>query len=150
MSACQDQLNFETEFSKVCDKCKVCGIESLKYVREFYTAVSYCGDISTPLNMIWNKTKRDWLLYLSVIWPLGGGPWPFKADKVPRPSAVSFRFAKLLYRLLTEHLKDETATKKSKWCVFQFSLSLGMFINSLFGNAVVFLSLFFVVFMVLG
>ncbi len=31
----------------------------------------YCGDISTPLNMTRNKTKRDWFLYLSVIWPLG-------------------------------------------------------------------------------
>ncbi len=67
--ACQDQLN--TEFSKVCEKCKVRGIESLKYVREFYTPVCYCGDISTPLNMTQHKTKRDWLLYLSVIWPLG-------------------------------------------------------------------------------
>ncbi len=45
---------------------KVCGIESLKYVQEFYTPVCYCGYIAT-----WHKTKHDWLLYLSVIWPLG-------------------------------------------------------------------------------
>ncbi len=32
---------------------------------------SYCGDIFTPLSMTRHKTKRDWLLYLSVIWPLG-------------------------------------------------------------------------------
>ncbi len=64
-SACQHQLN--AEFSKVCENIKVCSIESLKYVREFYTPVCYCGDISTPLNMTRNKTKRDWLLYLSVI-----------------------------------------------------------------------------------
>ncbi len=52
---------------------KVCDIESLKYVQEFYTQVCYCGDISTPLNMTRHKTKRDWLLYMSVIWPLGRG-----------------------------------------------------------------------------
>ncbi len=45
---------------------KVCGIESLKYFWEFYTPVCYCGYIAT-----WHKTKHDWLLYLSVIWPLG-------------------------------------------------------------------------------
>ncbi len=39
------------------------GIDSLKYVQEFYV---HCGDISTTLNM-----KHDWLLYLSVKWPLG-------------------------------------------------------------------------------
>ncbi len=48
-SACQDQLN--TGFTKVCEKCKVRGIESLKYVWEFYTPVCYCDDFSTPLNM---------------------------------------------------------------------------------------------------
>ncbi len=68
-SVSQDQLN--TEFSKVCENFKARGIECLKYVREFYSPVYYCGDISTPLNMTWHKTKRDWLLYLSVIWPLG-------------------------------------------------------------------------------
>ncbi len=69
MSIYQDQLN--AGFSKVCEKFKVHGIESLKYVREFYTPVCYCGGISTPLNMTRHKTKCDWLLYLSVIWPLG-------------------------------------------------------------------------------
>ncbi len=88
-SACQDQLN--AGFSKVCEKCKVRGIESLKYVREFYTPVCFCGDIFTPQNMMQHKTKRDWLLYLSVIWPLGGGAWPFKAATVPRHSAVSLK-----------------------------------------------------------
>ncbi len=33
--ACLDQLN--AGFSKVCEKNKICGIESLKYVWEFYT-----------------------------------------------------------------------------------------------------------------
>ncbi len=29
------------------------------------------GDISTPQNVMRHKAKRDWLLYLSVIWLLG-------------------------------------------------------------------------------
>ncbi len=45
-NAYQDQLN--AGFSKVCEIFKVRGIESLKYVREFYTPACYCGDISTP------------------------------------------------------------------------------------------------------
>ncbi len=86
MSAYQDQLN--AGFSKVCEIFKVCGIKSLKKnVQEFYTPVCYCRDNFTPLNMTWHKTKRDWLLYLSVIWPLGRA----KAAKVPRPSAVSLK-----------------------------------------------------------
>ncbi len=47
-SAYQDQINLIFGFSKVCEIFKVRGIESLKYVREFYTPVWYCGDISTP------------------------------------------------------------------------------------------------------
>ncbi len=50
-NAYQDQTN--AGFSKVCEIFKVCGIESLKYVREFYTPVCYCGDISTPRR--WTK-----------------------------------------------------------------------------------------------
>ncbi len=42
----QDQLN--AGVSKVCEIFKVRGIESFKYVREFYTPVCYCGEISTP------------------------------------------------------------------------------------------------------
>ncbi len=34
-SAYQDQIN--AGFSKVCEIFKVCGIESLKYIQEFYT-----------------------------------------------------------------------------------------------------------------
>ncbi len=49
-NAYQDQLN--AGFSKVCEILKVRGIESLKYVREFYTPVCYCGDISTPRNVM--------------------------------------------------------------------------------------------------
>ncbi len=64
MSAYQDQLN--AGFSKVCEIFKVRCIECLKYVQEFYNPVCYCGDISTPLNITWHKTKHNWLLYLSV------------------------------------------------------------------------------------
>ncbi len=74
LSAFQDQLN--TGFWKVCETCKVCGVYSLKYVQKIYTQVCYSGDISTPLNMTWHKTKRDWLLYLSVIWPLTHSRFP--------------------------------------------------------------------------
>ncbi len=45
-NAYQGQLN--TGFSKVCKIFKVCGIKSLKYVREFHTPVCYCGNISKP------------------------------------------------------------------------------------------------------
>ncbi len=58
-SAYQDKLN--TGFSKVCEIFKVRGIESLKYVREFYTPVCYCGDISTHQNVTLNETNCDWL-----------------------------------------------------------------------------------------
>ncbi len=68
-SACQDQLN--AAFSKVCEIFKVHGIESLKYVREFYTPVCNCGDISTPRNMTLNETNCDWLCDMSVKWPHG-------------------------------------------------------------------------------
>ncbi len=68
-SAYQDQLN--AGFSKVCEIFKVHGIESLKYVREFYTPVCYCGDISTPRNVMLNKTNCDWLFDMSVKLPHG-------------------------------------------------------------------------------
>ncbi len=75
-NAYQDQLN--AGFSKVCEIFKVRGIESLKYVREFYTPVCYCGDISTPRNVTLNETNYDWLFDISVK-RLMGGPWPIKA-----------------------------------------------------------------------
>ncbi len=58
-------------FSKVCEIFKVRGIESLKYIREFYTPVCYCGDISTPQNVTLNKTNCDWLFDMLVKWPHG-------------------------------------------------------------------------------
>ncbi len=63
-SAYQDQLN--AGFSKVCEIFKVCGIESLKYLREFHTSVCYCGNISTPRNVTLNETNCDWLFDISV------------------------------------------------------------------------------------
>ncbi len=68
-NAYQDQIN--AGFSKVCEIFKVRGIESLKYVQEFYTPVCYCGDISTPRNVTLIETNCDWLLDMSVKWPHG-------------------------------------------------------------------------------
>ncbi len=49
-NAYQDQIN--TEFSKVCKIFKVRGIESLKYVREFYTQATF------PRPQMWRWRKR--------------------------------------------------------------------------------------------
>ncbi len=68
-SAYQDQLN--AGFSKVCEIIKVRGIESLKYVREFYTPVCYCGNIYTSRNVTLNETNCDWLFDMSVKWHHG-------------------------------------------------------------------------------
>ncbi len=69
MSAYQGQIN--AGFSKVCEIFKVHGIESLKYVREFYTPVCYRCDISTPWNVMLNETNCDWLCDMSVKRPHG-------------------------------------------------------------------------------
>ncbi len=59
------QLN--AGFLKVCEIFKVCNIESLKYVTHvFNTPVCYCGDISTPRNVMLNETSCDWLFDMSV------------------------------------------------------------------------------------
>ncbi len=84
-SAYQGQLN--SGFSKVCEIFKFCGIESLKYVWEFYTQVCYCGDIYMQRNVTLNETNCDWLFDRSN--GLMGGPWPMKAAIYSRPSAVS-------------------------------------------------------------
>ncbi len=68
-SAYQDQLN--AGFSKVCEIFNVHGIESLKYVRAFYTRVCYCGDISTHRNVMLNETNCDWLFDMTVKRPHG-------------------------------------------------------------------------------
>ncbi len=75
-----DQLN--AGFSKVCEICKVHSIDSVKWV--LHTGLLFWERFDVA------QTKHDWLLYLSVIWPLGG-PWPFKAAKVPSPPAVSLK-----------------------------------------------------------
>ncbi len=62
--ASESYHRFQT-FSRQSEVYAYVDLESLKYIREF------CGSISTPLNMTRHKTKCDWLLYLSVIWPLG-------------------------------------------------------------------------------
>ncbi len=87
-SAYQDKLN--AGFSKVCEIFKVCGIESLNCVREFYTPVCYCGDIFTPET--WRWTKRTVIGCLTCRSNgLMGGPWPMKAAMDSRPSAISLR-----------------------------------------------------------
>ncbi len=68
-NAYQGQLN--AGYSKVCEIFKVCGIESLKYIREFHTPVCYCEDISTPRNVMLNETNCDWLFDMSVKRPHG-------------------------------------------------------------------------------
>ncbi len=83
-SAYQHQLN--AGFSKVCEIFKVCDIESLKYIREFYTPVCYCGEISTPWNVMRKRTVIGFLTCRSN--GLMGGAWPMKAAMDSRPSAV--------------------------------------------------------------
>ncbi len=65
------QCQLTAGFSKVYEIFKVCGIESLKYIREFHTPVCYCGDISTSRNVTLNETNYDWLFDMSVKWPHG-------------------------------------------------------------------------------
>ncbi len=69
---CDDErLSGSTKHWKVCEIFKVRSIESLKYVREFYTPVCYCGDISTHRNVTLNETNCDWLFDMSVKRPHG-------------------------------------------------------------------------------
>ncbi len=90
MSTYHDQLN--TGFSEACEMFKVRGIESLKYVQEFYYYWSLLlwrhfhapkHDTAQKLNMIVCFTCKSYGLL--------GRPWPFKVAKVPRPSAVSLK-----------------------------------------------------------
>ncbi len=118
MSAYQDQLN--AGFSEVCEIFKVHCFECLKYVHNFYNPVCYCGDISTPLNITWHKTKHDWLLLpICQSYGLLGRLWPFKAAKVPRPSAISLK-AWLHETRLTSALVRKTffnfCCEQRKWC----------------------------------
>ncbi len=69
INAYRNQIN--TVFSQVCEIFKVCVIESLKHVREFFTPVCYCDDISMPRNMTLNETNCDWLCDMSVKQPHG-------------------------------------------------------------------------------
>ncbi len=59
------------DFQKYKKYSKFHGIESLKYVREIYTPVCNCGDISTPRNVTLNETNCDWLFDMSVKRPHG-------------------------------------------------------------------------------
>ncbi len=68
-NAYQDQLN--AGFAKLCEIFKVRSIESLKYIREFYTPVCYCGDISTLRNELWLVV---WHVGQTASW-VGLGQW---------------------------------------------------------------------------
>ncbi len=65
------RINYMLDFQKYVKYLMFCGIESLKYVREFYTPICYCGDISTHRNVKLNETNCDWLFDMSVKWPHG-------------------------------------------------------------------------------
>ncbi len=62
------QSRLKAGFPKLCEIVE--SIESLKYVREFHT-VCYCGDISTPRNVMLNKTNCNWLFDMSLKRPHG-------------------------------------------------------------------------------
>ncbi len=74
---CDDELlsgQLNVGFSKVCEIFKVCGIESFKYVWEFYTLVllvCYRCNISTPWHVTLNETNCDWLFDMLVKWSHG-------------------------------------------------------------------------------
>ncbi len=55
----QDQIN--AGFSKVCEIFKVCGIESLKYIREFTHWSIIVGRFPRPESVTLNETNCDWL-----------------------------------------------------------------------------------------
>ncbi len=81
-NAYQVQLN--AGFSKVCEIFKVCGIESLKYIREFHTPVCYCGNNTTHRNVTLNVNVIGCLTCRSN--GLMGGPWPMNEAIDLQPS----------------------------------------------------------------
>ncbi len=60
----QDQIN--AGFSKVCEIFKVCGIESLKYIREFTHWSIIVGRFPRPEIVTLNETNCDWLFDMLV------------------------------------------------------------------------------------
>ncbi len=82
------QLN--AGFSKIYEIFKVCGIESLKYIREFYTPVCYCGDIFAARNITLNETNCDWLFDMLVKQPHGRA-LANESAKDSKPSATSLK-----------------------------------------------------------
>ncbi len=57
------RINYTLDFQKY--------VKYLKYVREFHTSVCYCGDISTPQNVMLKETICDWLFDMSGKRPHG-------------------------------------------------------------------------------
>ncbi len=64
-NAYQSRLN--AGFSKVVKYLRF----GAKYIRKFHTPVCYCGNISTPRNVMLNETNCDWLFDMSVKRPYG-------------------------------------------------------------------------------
>lgn len=99
-----------------CEIFKGHGIESFKYVREFYTRVCCCGDISMPRNMTMNETKRKlWL----VVGHVGQWKLPWIPDLQPEDLVTQdFICLNILLKFpcsLTNNNHNFTTTTKKKW-----------------------------------
>ncbi len=112
-------------------KFKAHVIESLKYIREFHTPVCYCGDISTPRNVMLNETNCDWLIDMSVKRPQR--PWPMNAAIYSRPLAISLKvwlrktrlsvldLTKIIYLINTLLIAKHIFSPETPVCPFSFS-----------------------------
>ncbi len=81
--SCLQMWRWTLDFQKYLKYLKICGIESLKYIREFHTSVWYCGDISMPRHVALNETNCDWLFDMHVKRPHG---WALANECGLRPS----------------------------------------------------------------
>ncbi len=117
-SACQDQLN--AGFSK-CEIFKVHSIESLKYVREFYTVTVESVIVETfPCPELWCCTKQNVIGCLTCRSNgIMGGPWPMNAQIYSRPSAVSL---KVWLRETSQHVASLTSHTKTIWSHWYHSI----------------------------
>ncbi len=117
-SACQDQLN--AGFSK-CEIFKVHSIESLKYVREFYTVTVESVIVETfPCPELWCCTKQNVIGCLTCRSNgVMGGPWPMNAQIYSRPSAVSL---KVWLRETSQHVASLTSHTKTIWSHWYHSI----------------------------
>lgn len=95
-------------------------IESLKYVRGFYTPVCHCGNISMPQNVRLNETIVTVIVCLTCRSnDLMCGPWPMKAVIYHRPS--SYQSKGLAMR---DYIKHNPVTFNNNSVFFVFALWL--------------------------